>query len=69
MSDPRRERKPRQLRGKITAGITDLDTFKEYLTDFVDTEGWDLTFEDTKRRGDYGPLHDYTFGLVESLEP
>lgn len=65
MSDPRRTTKPRQLRGKISAGLPDVETFKEFLLDFADDSGWELTFEELKRRGDYGPLHDYNFGLIE----
>ena len=68
MSDARRTAKPRQLRGKISAGLADIDTFKLFLSDFADANDWVLTFEDVKQRGDYGPLHDYLFGFVESLE-
>ena len=67
MSDARRNAKPRQLRGKITAGLPDVETFRDFLLDFADENAWDLVFDETKRRGDYGPLHDFTFGFVEKL--
>lgn len=67
MSDSRRNTKPRQLRGKISAGLPDIETFKDFLNDYAAENDWDLTFEDLKRRGDYGPLHDYAFGFVEKL--
>lgn len=67
MPDARRIRKPRQLRGKITAGTADLDSFKSHLADFIEDYGWSLTYESLQPRGDYGPLHDYCFGLVETI--
>lgn len=66
MSDPRRTAKPRQLRGKISAGTADIDAFKSCIHDFMQENNFELTFEDVKQRGDYGPLHDYLFGLTES---
>lgn len=67
MPDSRRTRKPRQLRGKISAGLPDIEAFRNFLTDFADQNDWDLTFEVLKQRGDYGPLHDFNFGFIEKM--
>jgi len=57
--------KPRQIRGKVCAGLPDIENFQAFLAEFADDLGFSLTFEDLRRRGDYGPLHDYTWGLTE----
>lgn len=67
MSDSRRTAKPRQLRGKISAGLPDIEAFKIFLTDFADENDMEITYEDLRKRGDYGPLHDFNFGLVETM--
>ena len=64
--DTRRTAKPRQIRGKLTAGLPDIERLKGYLSDFAEDEGFHLTYEDLKRRGDHGPLHDYNFGLTQT---
>ena len=53
------------MRGKLCAGLPDLEDFREYLLNYADEIGFTLTFEDLRRRGDHGPLHDYTWGLTE----
>jgi hypothetical protein len=53
------------MRGKISAGLPDVENFREFLLEFAIESGFSLTFEDLRRRGDYGPLHDYTWGLVQ----
>jgi hypothetical protein len=66
MMDARRSSKPRQIRGKVTAGEADLEAIQDCLYDFAKVNGFAVTFEQTKSRGDYGPLQDYLFGMVES---
>ena len=65
MPDPRQTDKPRQIRGKICAGLPDIEQYQAFLADFADELGFSLTFEDLKRRGDHGPLIDYTWGLTQ----
>ena len=65
MSDSRKFDKPRQIRGKTSAGLPDIERFQGLLYSFAEQIGYSVTFEDLRRRGDHGPLHDYTWGLVE----
>jgi hypothetical protein len=65
MPDSRQTDKPRQIRGKVCAGLPDIEEFQAFLAEFSDDLGFSLTFEDLRRRGDHGPLFDYTWGLTE----
>jgi len=65
MPDSRQTDKPRQIRGKVCAGLPDIENFQAFLAEFSEELGFSLTFEDLRRRGDHGPLLDYTWGLTE----
>ena len=59
--------KPHQIRGKITAGPSDIDSFRHNLHAFAASITYSVTFEHIRPRGSHGPLIDYTFGLTQTL--
>lgn len=68
MSDTRRERKPRQVRGTITGGLADCEDFLSAIEDHAQEQGFEVTFVDgPKRFGDVGPLHKVSWGVTEKL--
>lgn len=56
--------KHRQLRGRITGGLQDVEAFRAQILRSVDLEAWDLTWDEVGRFGDHGPLHKWTFGFT-----
>jgi len=59
--------KHRQLRGRITGGINDVEEFYDVLRAFAFRKGWDVTFQDGPVRfGDHGPIHKITFGFTSN---
>lgn len=67
MSDARRERKPRQVRVQLTAGVGDLEAFSDALRQYADREGWALTLdEDPIPFGDHGPLCKKRLGFIQA---
>lgn len=56
--------KTRQLRGRFTGGIKDIEEFRATFLKSVDHDQWDLTWDEGGSFGDYGPIHKWTFGLT-----
>ena len=56
--------KSRQLRGRFTGGIDDIRAFRELMLKSVDSEEWDLSFDQIDRFGEKGPIRKWTFGFT-----
>mgnify|MGYP006906451936 CR=1 FL=1 len=54
----------RQLRGRFTGGLQDIEEFRAMLLKSVDHDEWDLTWDEVARFGEHGPIHKWTFGFT-----
>ena len=56
--------KHRQLRGRITGGLKEVEEFRALFLKSVDHEEWELTWDKVDSFGDVGPLRKWTFGFT-----
>ena len=57
----------RQLRGRITGGIGDVEAFYAALRRYAEEEGWNVTFQEGPVGfGDKGPIQKITFGFTST---
>lgn len=56
--------KHRQIRGRITGGLSDVEAFRAQTLRNVDHDQWDLTWDEVDAFGDHGPLRKWTFGFT-----
>ena len=56
--------KHRQLRGRFTGGIQDVEAFRAMLLKSVDPEEWELSFDRVDSFGEKGPIKKWTFGFT-----
>lgn len=55
----------RQVRGRITGGVADIEHFYEALRRYAEEEGWIATWHDGPVGfGDKGPIHKIAFGFT-----
>lgn len=55
----------RQVRGRITGGVDDIERFYEALRRYAEEEGWAVTWHDGPVGfGEKGPIHKIAFGFT-----